>query len=88
MPGHLGGVYLPADQDELRIDPDGGSQAAAVLAHRVGAVVGQPPQVEALERALADAADAGAERRLRAWQIGFQPPDSVSLAPALAGPAD
>ena len=80
--GHLGAVDLPADQDELadrsrgRRPGGGGSRAPR------RAVAGQPPQVEALERALADAAEAGAERRLRAGQLGLQPPDSVSLAPA------
>ncbi len=52
VPGHLGAVHLPADQDELRIDRDRGGQPVAVLAHRIGQVPGQPPQVEALERAL------------------------------------
>src|SRR5207244_7121101 len=82
VPGHLGGVYLPADQDELRIDRDRGGQAVTVLAHRLGPIPGQPPEVEALEGALADTAEPGAESRACAGKIGLQPLDSISLTPA------
>ena len=86
--GDLGAVDLAADHDPRRVDADGGGKPAAVLEHGEAVVVGEDAQVEALEGALADPAEAGREGGTRSRQLGFEPASSVPLSPLHQGDYD
>ena len=77
--GDLGAVDLPADHDPSGSSAERRAEPAAVRDAPISPVVaGQDAEVEALERALADAAEAGRERGDGAGQLGLEPADSVA----------
>ena len=83
-PGVLGDldlVDLAADHEVLDVVLERLRQALAVLKHVVGLVVGEDAEVEALEVALADAAEACRERRASAGKLGLEPLQAVLFLP-------